>query len=224
MSDFLIKICGLSTPDTLDAVVSAGADMIGLVHFSRSPRHVELDRIGALADAARGRAKIVVLTVDPDDATLEALMGTARPDYLQLHGRESPARTAEIGQRFSVPTIKALGVSSPQDVAAAGAYASAADLLLFDAKPPKDATRPGGLGATFDWSLLSAATMPFLLSGGLAPTNVGDAVRMVRPAGVDVSSGVETAPGIKDPALVRRFVEEARAAARDARLDRAREE
>ena len=215
---FLVKICGLSTPETLETSIAAGADMIGLVHFARSPRHVDLARMAELATAARGGTRVVVLTVDPDDAMLEAIARAASPDFVQLHGRETPDRVAEIRRRHGIPTIKALGVATSADVDAARPYADAADLVLFDAKPPKDATRPGGLGTAFDWALLGRASMPFLLSGGLAPNNVRDAVTLVRPMGVDVSSGVESAPGVKDPALIRDFVATARSAAAEAGL------
>lgn len=210
----LVKICGLSTPGTLDAAIAAGADMIGLVHFPKSPRHVALDRIGALADRARVRAQVVLLTVDPDDALLDALVAAAAPDWIQLHGRETPERAAAIRVRTGRKVLKALGVGSREDALAAARFDGAADLLLFDARPPAGADRPGGLGATFDWSLLDGLPVatPFLLSGGLGPTNVGEAVARVRPAGVDVSSGVESAPGVKDEALIRAFVAAARAA------------
>ena len=206
----LVKICGLSTAESLDWALEAGADLVGLVHFARSPRHVDLDRARDLAARARGRARVVVLAVDPDDALVEAIAATIAPDFLQLHGKESPERVAAVRRRL--PVIKALGIGSSDDVAAAAGSAGAADLLLYDAKPPKDATRPGGLGVTFDWSLLAGVPTPFLLSGGLDPTNVDDAVRRVHPSGVDVSSGVESAPGQKNEARIRAFVAAARAA------------
>ncbi len=224
---FLVKICGLGTAATLDAAIDAGADMVGLVHFARSPRHVGLDRLGALAGHARGRARVVLLTVDPDDDLLAALVAAARPDLLQLHGGETPERVAAVRAHFGLPVIKAVGIGAASDVAAARRYAGAADMLLFDARPPKDATRPGGLGEPFDWSLLEGwsapagggVATPVLLSGGLGPTNVGEAVARVRPAGVDVSSGVERAPGEKDEGLIRAFVAAARAATAGERAD-----
>ncbi|WP_181708006.1 phosphoribosylanthranilate isomerase [Chthonobacter rhizosphaerae] len=202
------KICGLSTPEALDWAIDAGADGIGLVHFPKSPRHVPLEALPALAAHARGRAAVVLLTVDADDALLDALVAAAAPDILQLHGRETPERVAAVRARHGRPVMKALGIGTADDLAAAGAFESVADLLLFDAKPPKDATRPGGLGVPFDWSLLGShrGATPFLLSGGLTPTNVADAIAAVRPAGVDVSSGVESAPGVKDGALIRAFM------------------
>lgn len=220
---FIVKICGLSTAATLDAALDAGADMVGLVHFPKSPRHVALDRIGALADRARGRAKVVLLTVDPSDDLMENLTAAAGPDLLQLHGHETPERVADIRRRFGLPVLKAVGVASGEDVLAARAYEGVADWLLFDARPPKDATRPGGLGVAFDWALLDGwprgpGATPFLLSGGLGPTNVGEAVARARPAGVDVSSGVERAPGEKDEGLIRAFVAAARAAADGGRI------
>lgn len=207
----LVKICGLSTAESLDWALEAGADLVGLVHFARSPRHVDLDRARDLAARARGRARVVVLAVDPDDALVEAIAATIAPDFLQLHGKESPERVAAVRRRL--PVIKALGIASAADVATVAAYDGLADLMLFDAKPPKDASRPGGLGVTFDWSLLDRVptTTPFLLSGGLHPTNVGEAVARVRPYGVDVSSGVESAPGVKDRSRIVDFVVNARA-------------
>jgi phosphoribosylanthranilate isomerase len=217
VDSLLVKICGLRTVEALDWAVSAGADMVGLVHFAPSPRHVAVGDLAPLASHARGRASVVLLTVDAGDDLLAALVEAARPDVLQLHGRESPSRVADVKARFGQPVAKALGVATAEDVARARAYDGIADLLLFDAKPPKDATRPGGLGATFDWSLLddTGLSTPFLLSGGLGPTNVAEAVRRVRPRGVDVSSGVESAPGVKDERLIRAFVAAARSAARE---------
>jgi phosphoribosylanthranilate isomerase len=217
----VVKICGLRTAPLVDTSLEAGADMIGLVHFEKSPRHVAAQDLRPLADRARGRAAVVLLTVDAGDDLLARLVETARPDFVQLHGGETPERAAAIRDRYGVGVIKAVGVSSAGDVAAAARFDGAVDWLLFDARPPKDATRPGGLGTAFDWSLLdgrarhpagSGAT-PFLLSGGLGPTNVGQAVARVRPGGVDVSSGVERAPGEKDEGLIRAFVSAARAAA-----------
>ncbi|WP_026785034.1 phosphoribosylanthranilate isomerase [Pleomorphomonas koreensis] len=212
MSGFLVKICGLSTPDSLEWAIAAGADLVGFVHFPKSPRHVAAEVAAALSRQARGRAKTVLLTVDAPDDLLDALVATVAPDFLQLHGRESHERVSGVRARHGRPVIKALGIGSAEDVAAAGAFAGAADLLLYDAKPPKDASRPGGLGVAFDWSLLVGAPTPFLLSGGLDPTNVGEAVRRVRPSGVDVSSGVESAPGVKDAVRIDAFVTAARAA------------
>lgn len=215
-----IKICGLSTPETLDAALAAGADMVGLVFFPRSPRHVDLERAARLAAQARGRAEIVALTVDADDALLAAIIDAAAPDILQLHGHETPERVRAIRARFGQPVMKALGIGGPEDIPALAAYAGVADRLLLDAKPPKGAALPGGNGVAFDWNLLAGPALasldlphPFMLSGGLDPANVGTALRLIQPGGVDVSSGVETAPGIKDPDLIARFVSAAREAA-----------
>ncbi|TSJ64311.1 phosphoribosylanthranilate isomerase [Starkeya sp. 3C] len=209
-----IKICGLSTPETLDAALGAGADMVGMVFFAPSPRHVDLATAPALAARARGRAGIVALTVDADDATLAAIVDAARPDMLQLHGKESPERVAAVRARFGLPVMKAIGIATAADLARLSAYADVADRLLLDAKPPKGALLPGGNGVPFDWNLLAGLdlTRPFMLSGGLDPDNVGEAVRRVRPPGIDVSSGVERAPGIKDPARIAAFLRAARAA------------
>jgi phosphoribosylanthranilate isomerase len=212
MSGFLVKICGLSTPDSLEWAIAAGADLVGFVHFPKSPRHVAVETAAALSRQAEGRAKTVLLTVDAGDDLLASLVAAMAPDFLQLHGRESPERVAEVRARHRRPVIKALGIGSADDVVAARGFAGAADLLLYDAKPPKDASRPGGLGVAFDWSLLTGAPTPFLLSGGLDPTNVGEAVRQVRPAGVDVSSGVESAPSVKDEGRIGAFVTAAREA------------
>ncbi|MCM5559641.1 phosphoribosylanthranilate isomerase [Pleomorphomonas sp. NRK JP5] len=212
MSPFLVKICGLSTPESLEWALSAGADLVGFVHFPKSPRHLPAESAAALARQVGTRAKTVVLTVDAEDGLLDHLVTTIAPDAIQLHGRETPERVAEVRRRLGLTVIKALGIGSAEDVASARPYAGTADLLLYDAKPPKGATRPGGLGVTFDWSLLAGAPTPFLLSGGLDPTNVDEAVRRVRPSGVDVSSGVESAPGQKSEARIRAFVAAARAA------------
>ncbi|WP_026791555.1 phosphoribosylanthranilate isomerase [Pleomorphomonas oryzae] len=215
MSPFLVKICGLSTSESLEWALSAGADLVGFVYFQKSPRHLSAEAAALLARQVKGRAKTVVLTVDATDDLLDHLMATIAPDFVQLHGRESPDRVAEVRRRVGRPVIKALGIGTAEDVATARSYSGVADLLLFDAKPPKDSSRPGGLGVTFDWSLLEGASSPFLLSGGLDPTNVYDAVRQVRPSGVDVSSGVESAPGQKDEARIRAFVAAARAASEE---------
>jgi phosphoribosylanthranilate isomerase len=208
----LVKICGLSTPETLGAALTAGADQIGLVFFPKSPRHVSLDRARELADQARGHAEIVALTVDADDATLDTIVATVRPDWLQLHGQETHDRVAAIKARSGLRIMKAVGVATRADLAAAAAYTETADRLLLDAKPPKNAVLPGGNGVRFEWSILHGFAGPFMLSGGLSPHNVAEAIRIARPAAVDISSGVETAPGQKDSALIAAFVATARAA------------
>ena len=207
----LVKICGLSTPETLDAALEAGADQIGLVFFPKSPRYVSLDGARALADRARGRTEIVALTVEAADAELDIIVEAIRPDWLQLHGRETPERVAAVKARSGCRVMKAIGVATKADLAEAAIYVGAADRLLLDAKPPKGSVLPGGNGVAFDWSILHGFGEPFMLSGGLSPDNVAVATRAARPAAVDVSSGVETAPGRKDPALIAAFV----AAARD---------
>ncbi|EAQ37136.1 N-(5'-phosphoribosyl) anthranilate isomerase [Nitrobacter sp. Nb-311A] len=209
-----VKICGLSTPSALDVALQAGADMVGFVFFPPSPRHLELSRARELGPLVRGRADKVALTVDADDATLRGIIEALRPDLLQLHGKETAARIREIKRLFGLPVMKAIGVETAADLADLPDYAAAADRLLFDARPPKDATRPGGLGVPFDWRVLEnlSVDIPFMLSGGLAPGNIHDAICITRPGGVDVSSGVESSPGVKDSRMIRDFIRAARAA------------
>ena len=210
----LVKICGLSTPAALDAALAAGADMVGFVFFPKSPRHIGLDAARALGARARGRARIVALAVDPDDGLLAGVVEALDPDLLQLHGKESPERVADIGARFGRLTMKAIGVAAPEDLAVAGSYDEAADFLLIDAKPPKGAVLPGGNGLPFDWRLARdfAPKRPWLLSGGLDAANVAQAIRATGVRGVDVSSGVESAPGVKDELKIAVFVAAAREA------------
>lgn len=207
----VIKICGIKTVPILETAIAAGADMVGFVHFLRSPRHVDIDLLGQLISTARGRVETTVLLVNPDN-TLVAQVAALGPDWIQLHGIESPRRVETIRAEAGVNIMKALPIGSREDVAAVASFTEIADRLLLDAKAPKHADRPGGLGATFDWSLLKSLdpALPFMLSGGLTPDNVGEAIRIVQPFGVDVSSGVETAPGEKDAALIRAFVTAAR--------------
>ena len=209
-----VKICGLSDAATLEAALSAGADMVGFVFFARSPRNVSLPVARRLGSQARGRARIVALTVDADDETLDDIFDALTPDIVQLHGRETPERVSAIGRLYGRPTMKALGVAGPEDLIGAAAYAGSADFLLIDAKPPTTAIRPGGNGVAFDWALASgfAPSRPWLLSGGLDPDNVERAVREAGARGVDVSSGVERTPGEKDPERIRAFVAAARRA------------
>ncbi len=209
----IVKICGLSTPETLDAALQGGADMVGFVFFPASPRHVGLDAARELGRQVRGRAAKVALTVDPDDATLANIIETLQPDILQLHGRESVARLRDVKQRFDLPVMKAIAVETAADLAPLPGYAAVADRILFDTRAPKGATRPGGLGASFDWHVLErlALTLPFMVAGGLNAANVAEAIRVTRAGGVDVSSGVERAPGIKDPEMIRAFIRAARA-------------
>ncbi len=209
----LVKICGLSTRETLDAALAAGADMVGFVFFPPSPRHLGLEAARELGRHAKGRAAKVALTVDADDATLENIVETLRPDLLQLHGKETTARVRDIKAKFKLPVMKVIAVETSADLATLPGYASVADRLLFDARAPKGATRPGGLGAVFDWRVLAnlELELPYMVSGGLTAENVAEAVRVTRAGGVDVSSGVESAPGIKDPEMIRTFIRAARA-------------
>lgn len=217
---FRIKICGLSTTETLEAALAAGADMVGFVFHPKSPRAVSVERAQALATQVRGRAETVALIVDFDPARAAGLAGALKPDWLQLHGAETPEAVSAIRAASGCRVMKALGVAVAEDLAAFPAQRAAADLVLIDAKPPKDAAYPGGHGKPFDWAILAALEpgARFLLSGGLFPGNVGAAIRAVRShapglAGVDVSSGVERAPGVKDPAKIEEFIRAARAAA-----------
>jgi phosphoribosylanthranilate isomerase len=212
---FLIKICGLSTPATLSAALEAGADMVGFVFFPPSPRNITMETARQLSEMAAEKAQTVALVVDADDGFLGQVVEALRPKILQLHGKESPQRVAEIRARFGLPVMKALGVSSAEDFEAVGAYEEVCDRLLFDAKPPKDATRPGGNGLAFDWSLLRGRQFrkPWMLSGGLTIDSVSDAILAPDAPGIDVSSGVESAPGVKDPHLITTFMARARNAA-----------
>jgi phosphoribosylanthranilate isomerase len=209
----LVKICGLSTRETLDAALDAGADMVGFVFFPPSPRHLSLETARELGARAGRNAAKVALTVDADDATLGNIVEALRPDILQLHGKESVARLRDIRQTFGLPIMKAIAVETAADLAALPGYAAVADRILFDARPPKGATRPGGLGAAFDWHVLENLDLrlPFMVSGGLHPDNVAEAIRVTRAGGVDVSSGVERAPGVKDIEMIRAFIRAARA-------------
>lgn len=210
-----MKICGIRKRADLDAAVDAGASHCGLVFFPPSPRSLSLDAAAELARHGRSRVALVALVVDPDDALIAAIVAEVMPDMIQLHGKESPERAARIRKMTGLPVIKAVSVADARDVEAAAAYRGVADLILFDAKPPRRqaGALPGGNGLRFDWRLLGAlkGRMDFALSGGLTPENVADAIAATQPVLVDVSSGVETAPGQKDAALIRQFVEAARA-------------
>jgi phosphoribosylanthranilate isomerase len=210
----IVKICGLSTAPTLDAALDAGADMVGFVFFAKSPRHIDWATARALGSQVQGRAKIVALSVDADDDTLKRIVDALSPDLMQLHGSEAPARVKEIGERFGRPTMKAIGVATRADLGQAEAYEGVADFLLIDAKPPKGATLPGGNGRPFDWDLTRdfRSALPWLLSGGLDPDSVAAAIAQSGARGVDVSSGVERAPGVKDTGKIRAFVAAARRA------------
>jgi phosphoribosylanthranilate isomerase len=204
----LVKICGLSTPETMDAALDAGADFVGLVFFEKSPRNVEPQTAAQLASMANLRAKVVALTVDADHALLETIVSKVAPDYLQLQGHETLERVADIRIRYSVPVIKAVGISNSDDLAAARDYFHVADIVLLDAKPPPGAALPGGNGLAFDWQLLAPlkGQLPFMLAGGLTPENVATAIELTGATMVDVSSGVEMSPGVKDPERIRRFL------------------
>lgn len=209
-SRFGAKICGLSTPEALAAAVAGGAGFVGFVFFARSPRHLEPEAAARLvAPMRQSPVKTVAVTVDPDDALIDRLMATLKPDLIQVHGRETPARVREIGQRSGAGMIKAFSVSSASDVDAAQPFDGVVEHLMFDAKPIEGSVLPGGTGARFDWSLLEGRrfSRPHFLAGGLDPWNVGEAIKASAAPLVDVSSGVERGPGLKDPALITAFLD-----------------
>ena len=210
----LVKICGLSTPDALDAALEAGADMVGFVFFEPSPRHLGLEAARPLGERVRGRARKVALTVDATDDALARIVKSLAPDVLQLHGKETPDRVVAVRTRFGLPVMKALPIARREDLGPIRIYDKVADRILFDARAPRDATRPGGLGQPFDWRLLQNLDpgLAFMLSGGLDAANVGEALAITRAPAVDVSSGVERAPGVKDPEKIRAFIRAVRAA------------
>ena len=210
----LIKICGLSTPEALDTALDADADLVGFVFFPPSPRHLGLDAARALGARVRGRAQKVALSVDATDDALAGVIEALQPDLLQLHGSETPERVLAVKRRFGLPVMKALPIERREDLAAIAQYADVSDHILFDARAPREATRPGGLGKAFDWHLLENLdpSLSFMLSGGLDADNVAEALQITRAPGVDVSSGVERAPGEKDPDKIRAFVHAARSA------------
>jgi phosphoribosylanthranilate isomerase len=208
-----VKICGLSTRETAEAAVAAGADLIGLVFFPKSPRNVTLEQAAGLSALARGRAKVVALVVDADDQLLSDIAREVQPDFIQAHGGETPQRVAEIERLTGKPVIKAIRVKDAGDIAAAAAFSSVASLILYDSKAPETlgSALPGGNGHAFDWALLEGDRRPaFMLAGGLTPDNVADAIRVTGAPMVDVSSGVETSPGVKDAGLIRKFIEAAK--------------
>ncbi|MDP1626243.1 phosphoribosylanthranilate isomerase [Parvibaculum sp.] len=209
-----VKICGLSTRETIEASVAAGADYLGFVFFSRSPRHLSYEKASALASCAPSSVLKVALTVDADNATLDAVVAALRPDILQLHGDEPPERLVEIKARYGLTLMKAICIAEPEDPFKAAIYRDSADLLLFDAKPPKSmaGALPGGNGLVFDWSLIAGhrPETPWMLSGGLNAENVGEAIRITGAEAVDVSSGVEDGPGRKTPELIEAFIRAAK--------------
>lgn len=209
-----VKICGLSDPDGMDAALVGGARYVGFVFFPKSPRNILAEKALSLAARARGRADIVAVTVDADDEQLALIARTLRPDWIQLHGAETPARTAAARRFASKGVIRAMGVARSEDLAAIDAYADAADAFLFDAKAPAGAALPGGNGAAFDWRILANRRFarPWFLSGGLDAANVAEAIGASAAHAVDVSSGVESAPGVKDPLRIAAFLAAAKTA------------
>ncbi|HYC97266.1 phosphoribosylanthranilate isomerase [Brevundimonas sp.] len=209
-----VKICGLTTPDALDAALAGGAAFVGAVAFPKSPRHLDPLHAATLFDRARGKAKVVAVTVDADDALLTEIALILKPDLIQLHGSETPARAERVRTLTGAGIIKALPVRAHEDFAEAEAWEPFAEHLMFDAKPPEGSNLPGGVGARFDWTLLAdrAFRRPWFVAGGLTPDNVADAIRISGAPMVDVSSGVESAPGVKDPGLITAFLDAARSA------------
>jgi phosphoribosylanthranilate isomerase len=216
MSSTTAKICGLSTPEAVSAAVAGGASHIGLMFFDKSPRNVRPELAARLAEPVRARSavRIAAVMVDPTDAEVAEIVRVLKPDLIQLHGKESPERTSSIRAATGLDVIKAIGVRDASDIAAALKYEDAADHLMFDAKAPEGADRPGGHGARFDWTLLDALRLkrPWFLAGGLDPWNVAEAMRLSRAPIVDVSSGVERGPGVKDPHLITAFLDAVRRA------------
>src|SRR5471032_936811 len=209
-----IKICGLKTPEALDVALESGADQVGFVFFGPSPRNLDLPTARSLGQRVSGRAGKVALTVDATDDTLFDIVAALKPDMLQLHGTETPERVVAVRTRFGLPVMKALPISERGDLSPIRLYANVADRLIFDARAPEAATRPGGLGKPFDWTLLKGIDVgiPYMLSGGLDASNVAEAIRITGAPGVDVSSGVESSPGVKDPDKIRAFIRAARSA------------
>ena len=209
-----VKICGLSTPETVRAALDGRAAFIGFMFFDKSPRNIAPDLAARLAGPVRGRAKVVAVTVDPDDASLDRIATVLKPDLVQLHGKETPQRAAQIAARTGAGVIKVIPISESADIDIAGAYDGLVEHLMFEGKPPKDADRPGGIGASFDWSLLAGRRFerPWFLAGGLDPWNLAEAVRLSGAGLLDVSSGVERGAGLKDPGLISAFLDAARRA------------
>jgi phosphoribosylanthranilate isomerase len=202
-----IKICGLKTDAALAAALTGGASHVGFIFFPKSPRNIDPDAAGRLRQAARGKAEAVAVTVDADDQALDRIVAGMQPDMLQLHGGESPERVALVKARYGLPVMKVLSIRTAADLDAVGRYRGVADRLMFDAKAPVGSPLPGGNGVSFDWRLLAGldAGLDYMLSGGLNAANIGEALRLANPPGIDVSSGVESAPGVKEPALIEAF-------------------
>lgn len=208
------KICGLTTPEALDAALAGGAAFVGAVMFPKSPRHLEPLHAATLFERARNKAKIVAVTVDADDALLTEIALILKPDLIQLHGAETPARAERVRVLTGAGIIKVLPIRAHEDFAEADGWEPFVDHLMFDAKPPEGSDLPGGVGARFDWTLLAGRAFrhPWFVAGGLTPDNVAQAIRVSGAPLVDVSSGVESAPGVKDPALITAFLDTVRAA------------
>jgi phosphoribosylanthranilate isomerase len=209
-----IKICGLKTDGAMAAALAGGASHVGFIFFAKSPRYVEPAEAGRLREVARGEAMAVAVTVDASDAFLDEIIAKMQPDMLQLHGAETPERVAEVKARYGLPVMKALPLSEASDLDRIKPFIGIADRFLFDAKPPKGSELPGGNGVAFDWRILVGLDGggDYMLSGGLNAANIGDALRLANPPGIDISSGVESAPGVKDPALIEQFFRAVRAA------------
>ncbi len=208
----LVKICGITTADAADAAMRAGVDFAGLMFHPKSPRNVDMAQAEALAGRMRGRVRLVAVMSDPTDETLGSVVGGVKPDFIQLHGTETAARVGAIRSRFGMPVIKVISVAEPSDLAGIARHEDAADMLMFDAKAPAGAVREGGHGSAFDWQILRGRkfSKPWLLAGGLKQENVARAILACEAPGVDVSSGVETAPGRKSPDMIAAFVSAAR--------------
>jgi phosphoribosylanthranilate isomerase len=209
-----VKICGIRTPEAVTAALEGGASFLGFMFFEKSPRNVAPDAAWRLAQPVRGKARIVAVLVDPDDAQVDRVAQVLKPDLIQLHGKETPARVRAIAERTGAGIIKVVPVSQAADLAAAADFETVAEHLMFETKPAKDAERPGGLGVAFDWTLLAGRRFqrPWFLAGGLDPWNLTQAVQQSGAPLLDVSSGVERGPGLKDPALIAAFLDAAKRA------------
>ncbi|WP_282152618.1 phosphoribosylanthranilate isomerase [Ruegeria atlantica] len=209
MTNVAVKICGLTAPDHVRAAADAGARYVGFVFFQKSPRHLEIDAAASLAQLVPAGVAKVALTVNATDAELDRVVASVPLDMLQLHGKETPQRVSEVRDRFGLPVMKAIGIAEAEDLSAIDLYSEVADQLLIDAKPPRTSELPGGNGLAFDWRLLAGRKYwqkPWMLAGGLTPDNVAEAIRMTGAKQVDVSSGVESAPGLKDTIKISEFV------------------